>query len=111
MSANISCNIARLGDASTAADLIDNAIRECYIQSRPAYISFPTDLVTKKVEGARLKKSIDLSVPPNEQEKEDYVVDVILRYLKAAKKPCILVDACAIRHRVTRLSKMLHEHY
>lgn len=100
MSSNISCNVARLNDASTAADLIDNAIRECYIQSRPAYIAFPTDLVTKKVEGTRLREPIDLGLPPNDQEKEDYVVDVVLRYLQSAKRPCILVDACAVRHRV-----------
>ena len=60
----------------------------------------PTDMVQKKVEGERLKSPIDLSYPANDASKEDYVVDVVLRYLQAAKSPIILVDACAIRHRV-----------
>lgn len=100
MSAGISCTVARLEDPHEAATLIDNAIRECWVRSRPVYISLPTDIVQKKVEGERLKKPLDLSLPSNDPEKEDYVVDVVLKYLRAAKSPVILVDACAIRHRV-----------
>lgn len=54
---------------------------------------------TKKIEGEKLKTPIDISFPPNPAEKEDYVVDVVLKYLHAAKNPVIIVDACAIRHR------------
>ncbi|CAL8577978.1 hypothetical protein XPA_003780 [Xanthoria parietina] len=100
MSKNISCAMAKLNDPHEAATLIDNAIRECWVQSRPVYITLPTDMVQKKVEGERLKKPLDLDHPPNQSEKEDYVVDVVLKYLHAAKNPVILVDACAQRHRV-----------
>ncbi|BDD57009.1 Pyruvate decarboxylase 1 [Monascus purpureus] len=100
MSASISCAVAKLNDPHEAATLIDHAIRECWIRSRPVYITLPTDIVTKKVEGERLKTPIDLTLPENEAEREDYVVDVVLKYLQAAKNPVILVDACAIRHRV-----------
>lgn len=100
MSANISCAISKLNDPHEAATLIDSAIRECWIRSRPVYITLPTDIVQKKIEGERLKTPIDLSRPPNDPEKEDYVVDVVLKYLHAAKNPVILVDACAIRHQV-----------
>ncbi|KNG81781.1 pyruvate decarboxylase [Aspergillus nomiae NRRL 13137] len=100
MSADISCTLGCLNQTHEVATLIDNAIRECWIRSRPVYISLPTDMVTKKIEGERLDTPLDLSLPPNDPEKEDYVVDVVLKYLHAAKKPVILVDACAIRHRV-----------
>ncbi|KAL2831059.1 thiamine diphosphate-binding protein [Aspergillus cavernicola] len=100
MYAGISTTMARLDETYDAATLIDNAIRECWIRSRPVYITLPTDMVTRKIEGERLKTPIDLSSPPNDPEKEDYVVDVVLKYLHAAKRPVILVDACAIRHRV-----------
>lgn len=100
MSRNISCAMAMLNDPNEAATLIDHAIRECWVQSRPVYIALPTDIVQKKVEGERLKTKIDLHHPPNEAEKEDYVVQVILKYLHQAKNPIILVDACAQRHRV-----------
>lgn len=100
MNKSISCNVAKLNDPADIAVQIDHALKECYIQSRPVYIMFPTDMVEAKIEGERLDTPIDLSEPTNETEKEDYVVDVVLKYLKAAKKPVILVDACAIRHRV-----------
>ena len=98
MSAGISCYVARLNDPYDAATLIDSAIRECWIRSRPVYITLPTDMVAAKVNGDRLKTPIDLSLPNNDPEKEDYVVDVVLKYLHAATNPVILVDACAIRH-------------
>jgi pyruvate decarboxylase len=99
MSAEISCAVSLLNDQHQAATLIDNAIRECYLKSRPVYISLPTDMVQKKIDGDRLNTPLDLSFAANEAEKEDYVVDVVLKYLHAARNPVILVDACAIRHR------------
>ena len=101
MSREISCAVALLRDPHDAAVLIDDAIRECHLHSRPVYIALPTDMVEKSVEGDRLNTPLDLKHPPNDPEKEDYVVDVVLKYLHAAKKPIILVDACAIRHRVS----------
>lgn len=95
----ISCATSLLNDPHEAAMLIDNAIRECWRNSRPVYISLPTDIVQKKVEGARLETPLELKYAANEVEKEDYVVDVVLKYLHEAKNPVILVDACAIRHR------------
>lgn len=100
MNSQISCDVAKLNNPAEIAGQIDNSLRECWIRSRPVYIMLPTDMVEKKVEGARLEQPIDLSEPKNETEREDYVVDVVLKYLHAAKSPIILVDACAIRHRV-----------
>ncbi|RYP27160.1 hypothetical protein DL768_011312 [Monosporascus sp. mg162] len=100
MSASVSCVVARLNDPSEVAAQIDHALRECYLRSRPVYLMLPTDVVGKKVEGARLREDIDLTEPQNEEDREDYVVDVVLRYLHAAQRPVVLVDACAIRHRV-----------
>ncbi|KAH8423789.1 alpha-keto acid decarboxylase family protein [Aspergillus melleus] len=99
MSSGISCATGNLIETHEVATLIDNAIRECWVRSRPVYITLPTDMITQQIEGQRLKTPIDLSLPPNDPEKEDYVVDVVLKYLHAAERPVILVDACAIRHR------------
>jgi pyruvate decarboxylase len=100
MSAEISVVTAKLNDPYEAATLIDHALRECWVRSRPVYITLPSDMVQKKVEGGRLTTPIDLSLQKNNPDQEDYVVDVVLRCLYAAKNPIILVDACAIRHRV-----------
>ncbi|KAG6006108.1 hypothetical protein E4U21_007405 [Claviceps maximensis] len=100
MSSQISCDLAKLNDPSDIADQIDHALRQCWICSRPVYITLPTDMAQAKVEGARLNRPIDLSEPTNDKEQEDYVVDIILKYLTSAKNPMLLVDACAVRHRV-----------
>jgi pyruvate decarboxylase len=100
MSAEISCDMAKLTKPAEIAAQIDNALRQCWVQSRPVYIMLPTDMVQVKIEGSRLKEPIDLSEPTNDPEAEDYVVDVVMKYLVGAKRPMLLVDACAIRHRV-----------
>lgn len=100
MSAQVSCDVAKLNSPSDIADQVDHALRQCWIQSRPVYIMLPTDMVQAKIEGDRLTTPIDLSEPQNDVQKEDYVVDVALKYLRAAEHPIILLDACAIRHRV-----------
>ncbi|KAL2127889.1 hypothetical protein VTI74DRAFT_10018 [Chaetomium olivicolor] len=102
MSSQISVDVARLKYPSEIAGQIDHALRKCWVRSRPVYIMLPTDMAEKKIEGARLDTPIDLAEPANDPEREDYVVDVVLKYLHAAKSPIILVDACAIRHRVLK---------
>jgi pyruvate decarboxylase len=102
MSKEISCAVSMLNHQHEAAMLIDNAIRECILKSRPVYISLPSDMVQKKLDGDRLNTPLDLEYPPNDQEAEDYVVDVVLKYLHAAKNPVIVVDGCAIRHRALK---------
>jgi pyruvate decarboxylase len=100
MNREISCSMAKLNDPYEAASQIDHTLQQCWVQSRPVYITLPTDIVQKKIEGERLKTPIDLHYPGNEPAREDYVVSVVLKYLHEAKNPIILVDACAIRHRV-----------
>ncbi|KAI1130158.1 thiamine pyrophosphate enzyme [Nemania abortiva] len=100
MSASISCVVAKLKDPAEIASQIDHALRECYLRNRPVYIMLPTDMVTKKVEGELLDTEIDLHEPSNDEDKENYVVDVVLKYLHAAQRPVVLVDACAVRSRV-----------
>jgi pyruvate decarboxylase len=102
MSRDITCALVKLHDPAEIANQIDHAIRECWIKSRPAYVALPMDMVGAKIEGARLRHPIDLSFPRVDPEKEDYVVDVVLKYLHAAKNPVVLVDACAIRHHAAK---------
>jgi pyruvate decarboxylase len=100
MAANLAVYVAKLTDPRDIPAQIDHAITECYLQSRPVYITLPTDMVQRKVEGERLKTKLDLSPHKNDPVKEDYVVEVVQKYLREAKNPVILVDSCAIRHRV-----------
>ena len=100
MAAQISCAVAKLKDPAEIAAQIDHALRECWIRSRPVYILLPTDMIQRKVEGARLDKLIDLTEPSNDEDRENYVVKLVLDHLAEATNPVILVDACAVRHKV-----------
>lgn len=102
MSTEISCAVSLLNSQHEAAVLIDDAIRECILKSRPVYISLPSDMVQKKIDGDRLTTPLDLAFPPNDEEAENYVVDVVLKSLHAATNPVIVVDGCAIRHRALK---------
>ena len=100
MSSQICCEVAKLNHPHEIATQIDHTLRECWVQSRPAYIMLPTDMVERKIEGSRLQHPIDLSEPPNHAEREEFVVESVLASLYAADSIVILVDACAIRHKV-----------
>jgi pyruvate decarboxylase len=101
MAARVSVAVAELDEARTAAQLVDEAITKCWVRSRPVYVWLPADMVRCKVEGARLKTPLKLEYPPNDKEKEDYVAEVVLKHLRESKSAIVLVDACAIRHRVS----------
>ncbi|BFZ56303.1 hypothetical protein PYCC9005_003348 [Savitreella phatthalungensis] len=83
-----------------AAREIDRVLRDCYITARPVYIGLPTDVAYSETDGTPLKTPIDLSIPQNDKETEDFVVKEVLDLLHKAERPIILADACAIRHRV-----------
>lgn len=100
MSTKVVCNKAQLIDPSIIPGQIDHALRECFVQSRPVYIMLPMDMVQTKIEGSGLETPIELAEPANEPEKEQYVVSAILEQIYQAKRPKILVDACALRHNV-----------
>ena len=99
MAAEVACAVERLSDPTMIPSQIDSAIQRCFIMSRPVYIALPTDMVDKKVEGELLRQPIDMAFTPNDPDKEDYVVAVLLKELHSAQRPVILVDACVDRHR------------
>ena len=101
MSREISVGMAKIMNITEAVDQVDSVLQKCFMYSRPVYISLPTDLAEKMVEGEQLKTPIDLSLAPNDKDRETAAIKNILEGLYAAKNPVILVDACAIRHRVS----------
>jgi pyruvate decarboxylase len=59
-----------------------------------------------KISAEPLNTPLDLSLPPNDPETEEEVVKTIAELMYNSKNTVIIVDACAIRHRVL---KELHE--
>ncbi|ORY80480.1 pyruvate decarboxylase-like protein [Protomyces lactucae-debilis] len=100
MSKSISAATTNLSDPHTAPTEIDRVLAACFVQAHPVYIGLPTDMAYKEIDDTLLQKPLDLSIPQNDAEVEDYLVKEITALVHAAKKAIILVDACAIRHRV-----------
>lgn len=109
MSAHITQTTGVIHDESNATAEIDRCIREAYINQRPTYLAFPTNMVDVEVPKSALDKPLDLSLPKNDESSEAEVIDRVLEMIANAKDPVILVDACAARHDCTFEAKQLIE--
>ena len=106
---NISQTLVILLDLSTAPREIDRCLRECYLHQRPVYIGLPANLADGKVLGELLNTPIDLNLNPNDPESQDEILETIMQLVANAKKPIILVDACASRHQCQEETRRLVE--
>ncbi|KAK6525392.1 Pyruvate decarboxylase 1 [Orbilia ellipsospora] len=100
MSRSISQVVVHLTDPTIAAREIDRVLRACYVSTHPVYIALPTDMALQKIPSKGLETPINLSMPPNDPSIEADVLDSITEIIYSANNAAILVDACAIRHRV-----------
>lgn len=95
-------------DPKEATEQIDNAIKECILQSRPVYIELPEDMVDMKIFTAALDDPLDLSLPPNDVGLEQMALVEIMSRIRLAERPVILIDAgastCGTRE-INRLAK------
>ncbi|RPA77450.1 pyruvate decarboxylase [Ascobolus immersus RN42] len=96
----ITVSSTHLRDPARAAEDIDRVLETCYIESRPVYIALPTDVALTEIHSEPLKKKLRTEVKDNNQEYEEEVISEILKMIYSSKDTVILVDACAIRHRV-----------
>ncbi|KAK0519696.1 hypothetical protein OC834_005952 [Tilletia horrida] len=100
MSARISVAHTRLranGSMDIPAE-IDRVLHQTVVQARPGYIALPTEVVHAKVSAQRLSTPIDTSQPDNDERAEAAALEEIVKRVKEAQDPIIIVDACAIRH-------------
>ncbi|KAM3453076.1 hypothetical protein MY3296_004003 [Beauveria thailandica] len=82
---------AKLWDVRTAAEDIDQVLRQCLIHSRPVHLQIPVDMADVQISDERLQK--DLSVQVSEPMRlADAAIDSILDKLCIAKRPVILID-------------------
>jgi len=90
---------ANLSKKETAAAEIDVALTQCITKARPVYIALPMDLVQEEISSDRLSIPLSSALPPNDPDKEQFVLDLIEeRVASAGGDVVILVDACVIRH-------------
>ncbi|EXK27182.1 pyruvate decarboxylase [Fusarium oxysporum f. sp. melonis 26406] len=97
MSDQISSYAVKFISHTDTADQIDDALRQCWLCSRPVYIMLPTDMIEMKIKSGNLMIHLNLQASLNDPRKEDPIVEVILKPLYTAKKPILLIDTFAIR--------------
>ncbi|AQZ09196.1 THI3 (YDL080C) [Zygosaccharomyces parabailii] len=109
MATEVSCHSAVIVDTDFCAQEVDACISKAFTLQRPVYMGIPVNLVDMPVESHRLNQPLDLSVPPNDPNKENEVVEQILSHFYKAKHPVIIADACVTRHAVDAETRELCE--
>ncbi|GBL51253.1 hypothetical_protein [Candidozyma auris] len=98
-----------LDDGANAPSVIDRVIREAYINQRPSYLAFPSNMVDVQVPKKLLDEPIDLSIPENDQDAQEEVLEIVLDLISKAKNPVIIIDACCSRHNASSEAAKLIE--
>lgn len=88
------------------ANVEQRVIRQCWIDSLPAYIFVPMDMVRIPVPVARLDTPVDISYPSNISTEETVLQKIKEAILKAVK-PVLLVDCLVARHEATKEAREL----
>lgn len=92
MAAHVTAAQVNLLDARTAPEMIDAALREAWLQSRPVYIELPADMVGALVGAGRLETvKVDAEVDLPDPRREEVVTEILSK-MCAAQRPMILVD-------------------
>lgn len=98
-----------LDDPENAPRVVDRLIREAYVHQRPAYLAFPANMVEVPVKRNLLDTPIDLSIPKNDSEAQEEVLEIILDLISKAQNPVVIIDACCSRHNASEEAAKLLE--
>ncbi|KAJ5523631.1 hypothetical protein N7513_013175 [Penicillium frequentans] len=85
-------------DVKSATSEIDRVLNAMLYYSRPVYIGVPVDVGPQMINSGLLKSSLQITLPGNNSELESKAIVEIIRLLRLAKQPVILIDGGAIRH-------------
>ncbi|RAH40557.1 alpha-keto acid decarboxylase family protein [Aspergillus brunneoviolaceus CBS 621.78] len=97
MSQRTASKSVKLQCVSQAPGLIDEAISHCWKSSRPVSIVLPTDMVHAPVMAEPLSRPLDMLPSPNDSATERWTADAILRALRIARQPILLVGGYNVR--------------
>ncbi|OZJ05100.1 hypothetical protein BZG36_01357 [Bifiguratus adelaidae] len=93
---------------SNAVEEVDRILRSCVLGVRPVYIDLPIDVVNEELNLPEWPpKPLDLTPPPNPPRTQQACLKAILSEIRQAKRPILLVDACAVRHNLEKQVQQL----
>jgi len=87
----------------SAAEQIDRVLHHCIANVRPGYIGIPIDLVNAEISVPALPMpALTLDIPRNPEKTHQAALKDIISRIEKAKKPIIIVDACALRRNMVK---------
>ncbi|CAG7972571.1 unnamed protein product [Penicillium salamii] len=100
MSRRVSCLTVNIENVETAPSLIDEAIRTCWIQSRPVSIYIPCDMFRIPISCQKLhiQPVFGRHMPPDDVLAHEQLTDTAMREIQQATNPVILVGGYGIQH-------------
>ena len=104
MSRKVSCLTVSIDNAQTAPSLIDEAIRTCWIQSRPVSIFIACDMVRVPIARHVLSNlpALDRTMPLGSMLEHRRLVDAVVYEIRQATNPVILVGGYGVLHGAKR---------
>lgn len=91
MAAQITVAQANLQDPRACPQLIDAAIEQCLLHSRPVYIQVPADMVSTHVDAGRLGSKLKIPEPLSTAGEKE-ALQLVLDRMYSCQRPMILVD-------------------
>ncbi|KAJ5852648.1 pyruvate decarboxylase [Penicillium soppii] len=100
MSRKVSCMTVNIDNAQTAPSLINEAIKTCWIQSRPVTMFIPCDMALVPIPHHLLNEQpvLDRTMPQDDMVEHRRVVDAMVDEIQQATNPAILVGGYGILH-------------
>jgi pyruvate decarboxylase len=104
MSRKVSCLTVNIDNAQTAPFLIDEAIRTCWVQSRPVSVFIPCDMVRVPIARHVLNSQpvLDRTMPRDDMLQHGRLVDAVVNEVRQATNPVVLVGGYGILHGAKR---------
>ncbi|KAJ6113565.1 pyruvate decarboxylase [Penicillium sp. IBT 18751x] len=100
MSRKVSCMTACIDNLQTAPALIDEAIRTCWIQSRPVFLFVSSDMISAPVsrEVLKTRPPLDRTIPHDDILQHDTLVKTVVDEIRNASRPVALVGGYGVSH-------------
>ncbi|ETN36490.1 uncharacterized protein HMPREF1541_08768 [Cyphellophora europaea CBS 101466] len=99
---SVTADVLRLSEPGCHTRRIDDTLRTCLTTKTPVYMELPSDMASMDVDASDLSEPYELNRDSTTSDRDSSIKDSILRDLKGAKRPLIMIDGLAARFGTTQ---------
>ena len=95
MTKHVTCaqaNLHRFDDMTAAAEEYDAVLEAAVLNSRPVYVSVPSDMMEQPVLEDMTEKRLNVESPVSNWRNEDTVLEILFDKLRTSRKPLVIAD-------------------